>query len=168
MLSAAKGLVGIADEYATPGSDLADKLDAITEYAVKYTETAMPYRGFDYMTNDGQRAGGTRPKFGYDRTYQYRLNLYKIKKDLEALGYPLARWNLTDVREEQEDTEDSPIGKIDTLPLKRGQKSSILSELISDGMEVSSLQMEMSSEQYQRVRQRVLQKPCLPTVRLAP
>lgn len=67
-------------------------------------------RKIEFLVENGWLLRRRNPKHKWDRTYQYRLSLPKLKKDLEELGYPLARWNLNDVREEQKNTVDSSNG----------------------------------------------------------
>ncbi len=50
------------------------------------------------------------PKFRWDQTLQYRLNLPKIQEDLQKLGYFLSDWRLT--------SEGSPISKMENADSK--------------------------------------------------
>ncbi len=45
-------------------------------------------RHLDYLVRKGWLFRRSNPRYRWDKTYQYRVNLKKVKEDLQALGYP--------------------------------------------------------------------------------
>jgi len=81
------------------------------------------------------------PQKKWDRTMQYRLNLVKIKTDLEALNYHLQGWVIAE-----------PVSPIDSTTGKMQPRSSVLPDAsctMQDGSSDLQLQSGKLQEQYQ-------------------
>lgn len=72
-------------------------------------------RILEYLVSKGWLDRRRNPRYNYDKTYQYRVNIIKIQKDLLYIGYHLEGYKIhiecqNDTRESSDDTSSVKMG----------------------------------------------------------
>lgn len=112
-------LAGIeTDEKELNNGWIYKKAEELAEETLMKVNKSTMSRCLDYLVKKGwlDRRRNPNPRFGYDKTYQYRVNLVQIQRDLNKLGYPLEGYRLK-LDEMQNATSELPdaISAIDEM-----------------------------------------------------
>lgn len=85
------------------------KAEELAEETLMKVNKSTMSRCLDSLVKSGwlDRRRNPNPRFGYDKTYQYRVNLVQIQKDLNKSGYPLEGYKLN-LHEMQNATSELP------------------------------------------------------------
>lgn len=105
--------------------------DEMVEECMNITSRQTMSRIFNDLVKNGWLDKRKNPKYKWDKTWQYRVNLTKIQMDLQKLGYSLEGYSLLSNQGEEEEAEN--------------EQSSSQNEQSGSQIETSSSQNEQSS-----------------------
>ena len=102
--------------------------DEMAEECMNIISRQTINRIFNDLVDNGWLDKRRNPKYKWDKTWQYRVNLTKIQKDLQSIGYSLEGYSLLNNPETNDNSEDDQPNAQNEQPNAQNEQSSSQNE----------------------------------------